>query len=1523
MSKNNLVRRTLGVVLATGLTIGSMVGTANPSEAAGIRLDKTKLTLTVGNSATLKVKGTKAKATWKTSDKKVATVTQKGKVTAKKAGKSVITAKVAKKSLKCSVTVKAAKALSNNWASDSAAAERLRKYVSKVTNSKDTANFIPKKDRVVVFDMDGTLMGENYFTYYDTMMFIEYLKDHPEKATDELKAAAAEIKPGYKADITLAQNFAKAYAGMTTEELYNYAVEFGKRYNSCFTNMRFIDGFFLPMVELVKYLYENDFTIYVVSGTERTTTRAIVAQSPIAEYVTSNHVIGTEFEVKVRGHEDEQYNTNYKYTEGDDLVITGGFLQKNLNANKSIYIEREIGKRPVLAFGNSGSDTSMMDYAIDKRNKYPSEAYMLVNDDADRDWACEDWAKNSEKYNAMGYQSVSIKSEFKNLYKAGIKKAATQGTTVLSSGVKPVTWATSSENLLIKTDDAKALYDRLKKGDYPTQDELANHKVTAQINEISDYYKAIYGNTKNIDTAERKALREDILKKFLATGSAKTTFESTTGKKVYKYNGPLKKEYKMELVLGLPAAGKSSTVTDPDSEANGAFILDPDAVKEFIPEFKETYGAAADAVHFESMDITADAIKAFTEGDMKGTNVIYPLVAPDYDELMNSYIKPFEVAGYEVTVKYVHVPFQEAFGRNIARELETGRVINSAVLLYFGDKPLEVYNKLKTEKNSKGNPYDAGYYENTFKPQKYSLSAAGLRKRAVKAKTPSVSTKSVTVKADATKTVKLKNIKKAQVKSLTVKSSDKKIATVKKKNAVSFSVTGKNPYEQTKASVTVKLKKKVKGKKSYKFSLKIFVNPDKALAGKDQREPIYSEGSDWLHKPVSTNKKVDTFYIYPSAVSGGATELLSIDDKAHREGAQAEYYDDARTFEYDTNVYSPYYRQTDGSVYATKSAGELDKYQRHEQKKDIFDSLDYYFANYNNGKPFILAGTQQGAEMIDIVLEDYMKRHPAYKKRLVAVYEDEVDKAKVNADVTAYGSSHGLDMTPDKSIEILYTNDVHCGVDEKIGYAGLYSIREELKRGGDDTVLVDNGDAVQGGPIGLLTKGESIVDIMNDVGYDVAIFGNHEFDYQIPQLLKLIDRAKSYKYISCNFRDLRTGKLVADPSKIMEVGGKKIAFIGATTPCTLTGSTPKFFQDENGKYIYDFSGDVATKQLFYDTIQAEIDAVKSQGADYVILMAHLGLDEEVIPFRSTDVIANVSGLDVVLDGHSHTVMRCETKKGKDGKDVLLTQTGTGLQYVGKMTIDANGKISTGLVGDYQIKEPKITEAISREKKEFQEILNKKLGTVAFDMTAKSADSSWIVRKKETNLADFVADAYREIMGADIGMVNAGGVRDSIPAGDITYGNLIGVHPMENDMVIREVTGQELLDIMEFSVMLLPGESGGLLHFSGLTYDVDLSKDAKIELDNNSAFVKITGKERRISNVKIGGEPLDPAKKYTIAAQTYIVIDGGNGYSKSMFSGDYTNVPKTDLQIVIEYLEKLGGVIPETYKESQGRMNIIG
>ncbi len=312
------------------------------------------------------------------------------------------------------------------WSDGYGAKQSLIDYVNAVT-AEGSPDFIPAEDRIAVFDMDGTLTCETYYTYYDTMMFIEYcLVDHPERVSDELKAVAASIQPGYLADETLARNFAKAYAGMTVEEFSEYVVEFGKKNTASFENMRYIDNVYLPMAQLVEYLYDNGFEIWVISGTERTTTRAIVANSPISKYVRPEHVIGTDFEVKQRGYENESSNMDFKYENGDELVLTGGFIQKNLNANKSIYVEREIGQRPVLAFGNSGSDTSMMNYTIDQRNPYLAQAYMVVADDNVREWGKQDWDQKSADYLAKGYIPISMKSDFAVIYPDGILPAKEQ-----------------------------------------------------------------------------------------------------------------------------------------------------------------------------------------------------------------------------------------------------------------------------------------------------------------------------------------------------------------------------------------------------------------------------------------------------------------------------------------------------------------------------------------------------------------------------------------------------------------------------------------------------------------------------------------------------------------------------------------------------------------------------------------------------------------------------------------------------------------------------------------------------------------------------------------------------------------------------------------------------------------------------------------------------------------------------------------------------------------------------------------
>ena len=276
---------------------------------------------------------------------------------------------------------------------------------------------------------------------------------------------------------------------------------------------------------------------------------------------------------------------------------------------------------------------------------------------------------------------------------------------LLPEGVAPVTWEVSADHLMIEGEEARALYERIVANDYPTMEELKADPVVAQLDALSAYYKALYGNTAEIDTPERDALRKEIMTWFLTLGSARTDHLDEDGYPVYVYDGPLKSEYQFELVLGLPASGKSSRIVDPDSEAMGAFILDPDVIKAELPEYKESHGAGADAIHFEGMNIFNEAIKAFTEGDMKGVNAILPIVSSDLDDLMETYIRPFEAAGYNVKVKFKDAEPNEAAARVVMRELRGGQLINSAVAFSFGYGPEEVYNELASMINSNGEPY--------------------------------------------------------------------------------------------------------------------------------------------------------------------------------------------------------------------------------------------------------------------------------------------------------------------------------------------------------------------------------------------------------------------------------------------------------------------------------------------------------------------------------------------------------------------------------------------------------------------------------------------------------------------------------------------------------------------------------------------------------------------------------------------------------------------------------------------------
>ncbi len=498
---------------------------------------------------------------------------------------------------------------------------------------------------------------------------------------------------------------------------------------------------------------------------------------------------------------------------------------------------------------------------------------------------------------------------------------------------------------------------------------------------------------------------------------------------------------------------------------------------------------------------------------------------------------------------------------------------------------------------------------------------------------------------------------------------------------------------------------------------------------------------------------------------------------------------------------------------------------------------------------------------------------------------------------------------------ILFTNDVHCGIRDGWGYAGLADLKKTLEAEGNEVILVDAGDHVQGGPIGSLTQGEAIIDIMNFVGYDIATLGNHEFDYGMDQMFALVEQAK-YPYVSANFVKVEGNEPVLDAYKIIEANGKKIAFVGISTPESITKSTPTYFMNEdNTAYVYGFCQD-ATGEGVYTAVQNAIDAAKAEGADYVILVGHMGIDEQSSPWMSTEVIANITGADAFIDGHSHSVINEVVEdKNEGGKGVLHGQTGTKLANIGKLTIDAEGGLTMEILpASEKVKDDPETDAyIKTIEDEFNALLNTVVAHTDHLLTVNDAEGNRAVRKQETNLGDLCADAYRYMFDSDIAFVNGGGVRADIAAGDITFQQIINVHPFGNTAVLAEVTGQQILDALEMGSRVCPTENGGFLQVAGMKYEIHTYVEPNCVVGSDKMWagpVDANG-EYRVKNVQILNketgkyEPLDLTKKYTLASHNYMLKDMGDGFA--MFGPNITILEdsgKLDNQVLIDYIQSM-------------------
>ena len=522
----------------------------------------------------------------------------------------------------------------------------------------------------------------------------------------------------------------------------------------------------------------------------------------------------------------------------------------------------------------------------------------------------------------------------------------------------------------------------------------------------------------------------------------------------------------------------------------------------------------------------------------------------------------------------------------------------------------------------------------------------------------------------------------------------------------------------------------------------------------------------------------------------------------------------------------------------------------------------------------------------------------------------------------------------DQDILILFTSDVHCGIDQGWGYAGLYAVKENLSKD-YNVLLVDNGDAIQGEPIGTMTKGEAIINIMNVMGYDVAIPGNHEFDYGMDRFLELAEKAE-FPYISCNFN--KEGELVFEPWIMKEVGGVKIAFVGVTTPYTLRSSTPRYFMDDSGNYIYGFLQD-ETGEGVYNAVQGSVDAARAEGADYVIVMGHIGNETECAPWMYSDVISHVSGIDAWLDGHSHDTDQV-IMQDKDGKDVVRTACGTKLANIGALHITRDGAISSELYSwNSSVAAPKLlnidnaaAEAVSAAADELsaklaEVVANTTVDLIINDPVAKTDDGKAvrIIRRAETNLGDLCADAYLDQAGeADIAFVNGGGIRVSINKGDITLNDILKVHPFGNSLTVIEVTGQQVLDALEWSVHALPGEFGGFDHVAGLTFEYDATIDSPCVQDEKGFFDHVDETmERRVRNVLVAGEPIDPEAVYKLASHDYQLLNNGDGYTMYDGAKVLQESVKLDNQVLIDYITgTLGGSVGAGYEEPYGQGRIV-